>query len=166
MRKRRLSTAHVRVGYAGYRVDVCIYTYMYKSPIRTLSTKPLPLGCRRLHACLLMLRRDVFLCVYIYTHVCIHISIYMLNDRSSFVDFCSWEMFGSFLHVPQSASKPQHMDLSRPGRCKFGLGLARGFLCLLRLSLAYSSLRAFRLELSRLDGCKVRVWVWPEGTVS
>ena len=44
---------------------------------------------------------------------------------------------------------------------RFGLGLARGFLCLLRLSLSWRpSLE--QMDLSRLDGCKVWVWVWLE----
>ena len=35
------------------------------------------------------------------------------------------------------ASNPEQMDLSRQNGCKIGLGLARGFLCLLRLSLGW-----------------------------
>ena len=32
---------------------------------------------------------------------------------------------------------PEQVDLYRPDGCKFGLGLARGFVCLLRFSIAW-----------------------------
>ena len=35
------------------------------------------------------------------------------------------------------ASNPEQMDLSRPGGCRCGLDLARGFLCFIILSLAW-----------------------------
>ena len=40
----------------------------------------------------------------------------------------------------QDASNPEQVDLSRPGGCKFGLGLARGFSCLFKVSLAWRPL--------------------------
>ena len=42
----------------------------------------------------------------------------------------------------------------------FGPGLARGFLCLFYA--LPGSLRAFQSDQSKLDGCKVWVWVWFE----